>query len=133
METTERGQGKRRGLAGLHTLTLSLSFLVCVLGTVQPGAPVLDGQEAKRIFSRANPEDFKGNEFCADCHTDIVKNFSASGHAAFMTDSHLPADHRGCEGCHGAGGIHQADKDPEVVSFTSFSPKESSAACLRCH
>ena len=115
------------------------SLLLCVVsaslfvGAAFPGKATGPGQEAARIFKRAKAEDFKGDEYCAACHEDKVANFAGSPHAACMSSDKLPPDKRGCEGCHGAGGVHQAENDPEVVSFRSMSPKESSAACLRCH
>ena len=70
---------------------------------------------------------------CAECHASKAAHFSESAHAAYMSDPKLPLDRRGCQGCHGPGYIHQAEDNAEVISFTKMSPKESSAACLRCH
>ncbi len=89
--------------------------------------------QAQKLFSRAKPDDFMGDQGCAECHPSTTTNFAKSGHASMMADPHLPLDKRGCEGCHGPGHIHQAEQNPEVISFTKMTPKESSAACLRCH
>lgn len=70
---------------------------------------------------------------CVECHPKVSRNFGGSPHAALMSDPNLPLDKQGCQGCHGPGHIHQAEENPEVISFTKMSPKESAAACLRCH
>lgn len=89
--------------------------------------------QAERLFARATPDDYMGENGCAECHSSITKNFTASAHAPMVSDPNLPLDKRGCQGCHGPGHIHQAEENPEVISFTKMSPKESSAACMRCH
>lgn len=89
--------------------------------------------QADKLFARAKPDDYMSEEGCAECHGGITKNFPASPHAAMVSDQSLPLDKRGCQGCHGPGHIHQDEDNPEVISFTKMSPKESSAACLRCH
>lgn len=92
-----------------------------------------NASQAERLFSRATPDDFMGNEGCESCHEEKVAAFAASGHAPFMADPKLPLNKRGCEGCHGPGEIHQAEEDAEVIAFRKMTPKESSAACMRCH
>ncbi len=84
-------------------------------------------------FAQAKPEDYIGDQACVDCHSDTSHNFNQSAHAACMDDTKLPLAQRGCEGCHGPGKAHQDNPDVKVISFTELSPKDSSAACLRCH
>ncbi len=97
-------------------------------------APLAKGaSQAEKLFARATPDDYMNEEGCAECHGSITKNFPASPHASLVSDEKLPLSKRGCQGCHGPGRIHQADDNAEVISFTKMSPKESSAACLRCH
>ena len=98
-------------------------------GTVQSKG----SSQAEKLFARAKPDDYMSEEGCAECHANTVKNFPASPHASLVSDPNLPLDKKGCQGCHGPGHIHQDEKNPEVISFTKMSPKESSAACLRCH
>lgn len=113
-------------------------FLIAGLGTLVYGA-VAEGQRgpeksiADKLFARAAADDYMGDEGCMDCHSDKAKAFSGSAHAAFMNSDHLALDKKGCEGCHGPGFIHQADENPEVLAFRKMDPKESAAACLRCH
>lgn len=114
-------------------------LLLCVgLVSLLYGASTLDqrGQpksQAQKLFARAKPDDYMGEQGCADCHADKVAAFKNSPHSACMLDPKLPLEKRGCEGCHGPGYIHRADENPEVIAFTKMSPEESSAACLRCH
>lgn len=103
---------------------LSFGFV----GAQKPGQ-----SQAEKLFARAKPDDFMGDSGCAGCHEAYAASFAESAHAAVVSNPHLPADKRGCEGCHGPGGIHQADENAENISFRKMTPKESSAACLRCH
>lgn len=106
------------------------TFLVAgVAANQQKTAP----SQAQKIFARAKADDFMGDSGCNDCHSKTVEAFHGSGHEAFMKNPKAPLEKQGCEGCHGAGSIHQADENPEVIAFRSMTPKESSAACLRCH
>lgn len=89
--------------------------------------------QAEKLFARAKPDDYMSQQGCAECHASISANFPASPHAALVSDASLPLDKQGCQGCHGPGNIHQAEEGAEVISFTKMTPKESSAACLRCH
>lgn len=89
--------------------------------------------QAEKLFARATPEDYMSEAGCGECHSERVKNFPASPHAALVSDESLPLDKRGCQGCHGPGHIHQADENAEVIAYRKMSPKESAAACLRCH
>lgn len=88
---------------------------------------------AEKLFARANPDDYMSDRGCMECHEKKATHFSESAHAAFMSDPDLPQDRRGCQGCHGPGYIHTNEEDGEVVAFLKWTPKESSAACLRCH
>lgn len=118
----------------IQAIILGAGVAMLVLGVAhseQAKASATD--QAKKLFARAKPDDYTGNEACAECHKETSKNFAASPHAAFMSDPKLPLDRQGCEGCHGPEHIHQAEENPEVIAFEKMSPKESSAACLRCH
>lgn len=89
---------------------------------------------AAKLFSRANADDYMSSDnACGECHSGIKKNFASSPHSASVSSSELPLDKKGCQGCHGPGNIHQAEQNAEVISFAKLSPKESAAACLRCH
>jgi predicted CXXCH cytochrome family protein len=89
--------------------------------------------QADRLFARATEDDYMSDAGCAECHSEKAAHFAESPHAAYMSDPKLPLDKRGCQGCHGPGYIHQAEENPEVIAFLKWSPKESAAACLRCH
>jgi len=117
----------------LQSLILGLGIAGILFGSVGPQQKAEVRSQAEKLFARATDDDFLGDEACFACHEDKAAHFKASPHAAFMADPKLPNSKRGCEGCHGPGGIHQADENAEVIAFRSMSPKESSAACMRCH
>ena len=117
----------------IQAIILTLGVAMFLYGSANTNQQGTVADQAKKLFARAKPDDFMGDEGCVDCHGDKVKNFKESPHAALVADPHLPVDRRGCEGCHGPGFIHQAEENAEVISFTKMSPKESAAACLRCH
>ncbi|MFN8221151.1 MAG: cytochrome c3 family protein [Fimbriimonadales bacterium] len=89
--------------------------------------------QADKLFARATPDDYMGDEGCASCHAEKAAAFKASPHAALVADPSRPLGKKGCEGCHGPGGIHRAEENAENINFRTMSPKESAAACLRCH
>ena len=89
--------------------------------------------QISQIFAQAKPEDYIGDQACVECHSTKSHGFNASAHFAPMSDPQLPLAKRGCEGCHGPGKAHQDDPAVELISFEKLSPKESAAACLRCH
>lgn len=118
----------------LQALILATGLALLTYGFTTSGQQASHKQsQADKLFARAKEEDFFGDAACGACHEKASLGFQNSAHAAFVADSKLPANKRGCEGCHGPGGIHQAEENAEVISFRSMSPKESSAACLRCH
>ena len=118
-----------------QALVLAIGIVMLALGVSggAAGDQAKGKSQAERLFARATPDDYMSQQGCAECHSKIVENFPASPHAALVADANLPLDKQGCQGCHGPGNIHQAEENPEVISFTKMSPKESSAACLRCH
>lgn len=133
-ESLDEGQKRsNRGFARLTSLVLVLSFALlsyCFATTAVQQTPK---SKADKLFARAKDEDFAGSTFCAECHEKKFNEFNQSAHSMFMTDSSLPANKRGCEGCHGPGKIHQAEENAEVIGFRGMDAKEASAACLRCH
>lgn len=114
-------------------LILVLGVAMFIYGSANSEQQSGGSDQAKKLFARAKADDFMGDEGCVDCHGTKVKAFGESPHAAYMKDEKLPLERRGCEGCHGPGMIHQADENAEVIAFRKMTPKESAAACLRCH
>lgn len=117
----------------IQALLLTVGFVSLIYGGASLGQKAPPHSQAEKLFARAKADDFGGDSSCAGCHAEKAAAFKHSPHAAYMIDPKLPLDKKGCEGCHGPAGLHQAEKDPENISFTKMSPKESSAACLRCH
>jgi predicted CXXCH cytochrome family protein len=117
----------------VQAVILSLGIGMLLYGAANADQSTKSADQARKLFARAKADDFMGDEGCVDCHGEKAKSFKQSPHAAFMSDPKLPNDKRGCEGCHGPGFIHQADENAEVIAFRKMDPKESAAACLRCH
>lgn len=87
----------------------------------------------KALFAQAKSSDFVGDAKCAECHEDKVNQFHKSGHAAYVQKVGLPQDKMGCESCHGPGGLHTREDNPQVIAYGKISPKAVAEACLRCH
>lgn len=118
----------------IQTVVLILGVASLIYGSLGTQQSNRSAQSAAaKLFARAKADDFMGDEFCLDCHREKAVNFKASAHYAVMNAPDLSSNRKGCEGCHGPGGIHQADENPEVIAFRAMDAKESSAACLRCH
>lgn len=115
------------------SILLLVGIISLVVGSAaverQPNNP----SRADKLFARAKADDFLGDSSCASCHAEKASHFEGSPHASFMTNPQSPNDKKGCEGCHGPYGIHQAEENPEVIAFRKWPAKDSSAACLRCH
>ena len=115
----------------LQSVVLAIGVGMLLFGFASPeqkkGASVAD-----KLFARAKANDYmSGDASCGECHAGVTKIFASSPHSAFVASSDLPLDKKGCQGCHGPGNIHQAEQNPEVISFTKLSQKESAEACLR--
>jgi len=127
----------------IQAIVLSIGIATLVFGAMQtgkspapkaaPDKPDTAVIQVNQRFSQAKPEDYIGDEACVECHSTKSHSFIASAHFASMSDPKLPISQRGCEGCHGPGKAHQDDPAVELISFVKLSPKDSSAACLRCH
>jgi len=71
-----------------------------------------------------------GAEQCAQCHTEVNKNYRRSQHSVRDVE---------CEQCHGAGSLHleaggytKESKD-KIISFKDRTPEQANGACLSCH
>lgn len=117
----------------IETVLLGIGIASIVAGSAFVEQKPAAQSTADKLFAKAKEDDFTGSTACAECHESKVDNFAHSAHYAFSQIEDLPLNKRGCEGCHGPGKIHTQEKDPEVIAFKKMSPKESSAACLRCH
>lgn len=128
----------------LGTVVLGLGVVALLVGAPpkadKPADKPAPPKESKHdagfplsLFAKAKADDFIGTAGCEGCHADKVANFRMSGHATYVSDPKLPADKQGCEACHGPGMLHTAEDNPQVIAYSKVSPKEASAACLRCH
>jgi predicted CXXCH cytochrome family protein len=73
---------------------------------------------------------YVGNQACADCHRDIVREFPASPHARIHSETAAMAGQTGCESCHGPGSKHI-----ESGGGRNFiiNPRNDPASCFQCH
>lgn len=91
------------------------------------------------LFSQATEDDYIDDAMCAGCHKSAHASFENSPHALYVGNPKSPVDRRGCQSCHGPGGPHISNLEDEkeiykhIISYTRVKPKESAAACLRCH
>lgn len=115
--------------------TACLLLLTGFAGT-RPALAAGAGQQqasASQNKAAAEPGDYVGQETCATCHEDVVKNFGTNPH------SRLTLEHAGkgvtCESCHGPGKAH-VDGGGDVTKIFRFdqaTAKETDARCLTCH
>lgn len=88
------------------------------------------------VANAEGPAAFIGNKACAECHDEVVAEFTTSFHAkAWAADAKFGA--AGCESCHGPGSAHQQDQTrASIVAFTKGArrdPEQLSGQCLACH
>jgi predicted CXXCH cytochrome family protein len=117
----------------IQACALTVGLLLLAFGVVKSEQVSSRDSHAARLFARATPDDFLGDEACSSCHSNKTDVFGASPHAAFVAHADLPLEKRGCEGCHGPGAIHLDEDNPDIIAFRKMTPDESSKACLRCH
>lgn len=73
--------------------------------------------------------EFVGNENCAQCHAELVRDFKTATHARLQAKG-TNAMHLGCEACHGPGSLHaQAGGGRSNI----LNPRRDSDTCFQCH
>lgn len=73
--------------------------------------------------------EFVGNQNCAQCHAETVRDFKTSTHARLQAKG-TNAVMLGCEGCHGPGSLHaQAGGGKHNI----LNPRRDSETCFKCH
>jgi DmsE family decaheme c-type cytochrome len=78
-----------------------------------------------------------GTEICKGCHEDRYNTYIISTHSRKAIPN-SPANHEGCEACHGPGAAHVEKSGEGGVGIFIFSKrladaKQKSAKCLECH
>lgn len=121
----------RRSIISMACLLLLTGFA----GTRLSQAAAHGPQQAATSQEKAavNPADYVGQETCATCHGDVVKNFAGNPH------SRLALQHSGkgvtCESCHGPGKAHvEGGGDvTKIFRFDKANAKQIDETCLGCH
>jgi DmsE family decaheme c-type cytochrome len=126
--------GKVKAWAGL-SIPFVIFFLCGLNVMFARKAPAAKGQSvASWQTPVAAPEsDYVGQEVCAGCHQDKVKQMATTVHADAQVAG-APYD-KGCETCHGPGKAHVAgggDKT-KIFAFQDADSSAISARCLTCH
>jgi DmsE family decaheme c-type cytochrome len=114
--------GVQRGEA-MRTLTLLLLVACAAFGQREPKVP-----------ERAPT--FVGSNVCQSCHPDVSQKFYKNPHFKSVASGKEPADHTGCEGCHGPASAHVealGGKTTIPRAFSLMTPKAAMDTCLNCH
>ena len=77
---------------------------------------------------------YVGSEECAVCHEDVFEYYRKTVHYK-VRDFEVAGRERGCEGCHGPGSAHIAEKGKIelIIGFNNLTAAQSSSICLKCH
>ena len=83
----------------------------------------------------AQPNKYAGSAACQMCHPQIAKFFYRNPHYRSVASGREAPENTGCEGCHGPGQAHIANRGGKesIVAFSALSKSEAQEACLRCH
>jgi DmsE family decaheme c-type cytochrome len=81
--------------------------------------------------------EFVGSEVCLTCHEEQGRNMMKNPHWKKAVKL-APINARGCESCHGPGGVHAEKGGGKgvggLIAFSkNESPEKRSNTCLRCH
>jgi len=77
-----------------------------------------------------------GSAACKTCHPDVWSTFFKNPHYKTLVSDKWPAEHKGCEGCHGPGKAHVEARGGKTTiprAFSLMSPKATIETCTGCH
>lgn len=109
-------------------LIFCAACIICLMGacsytdiTVLPALPAPDAT-------------YVGSEGCAVCHDEAYEYYRRTVHYK-VRYFEVPGQELGCEGCHGPGSVHAAERGSldKIIGFDKLTPAQSSAICLKCH
>ncbi len=125
----------RRVLSVLSHCFVGLALLVFMSSCVSMSD--LKGSSSKTSVPVIQGAQYVGSESCADCHDEVVDNFSKTIHGRIEAFETKPMGvQKGCESCHGPASKHIDEEDPsKILTFKGrkLTPQEKSAICLQCH
>jgi DmsE family decaheme c-type cytochrome len=109
---------------------MKLRALLLACGALAVAATWAASDDAAR-----KPGAIAGDQACAACHEDIVKQVARTVHGAARPSGWKADVPWGCEGCHGPGQEHvDAGGDAsKIVRLGQLTPEKRSEACLGCH
>lgn len=107
----------KRALAVFGAVALAIGLISCATNRAVVVPPEIPGAQ------------FVGSETCNDCHGEIGRDFKTATHARLQARGENAA-HLGCEGCHGAGSLHNQSGG---AAGTIINPRKSADVCFRCH
>lgn len=74
-----------------------------------------------------------GAAVCMTCHSSFAKLWASLKHSQAMSAETVPADKRGCEGCHGPGSEHVSRDRKKIVAWAKLDTAAQAKVCLQCH
>ncbi len=81
------------------------------------------------------PSQYVGSTVCKGCHSDVWLNFDKNPHYKSLVSESVPAESRGCEGCHGPGRAHVESSGNKTLirAYSLMTPSQVLNSCLTCH
>lgn len=102
-----------------------VAFALSATGQAGPSGPVRGpGQEEAGYI---------GTPMCMTCHHTYATLWASVEHSELMSEPPVPANQRGCEGCHGPGELHVGPDRKAIVSWDDLEVKQRATICLPCH
>jgi len=76
---------------------------------------------------------YVSSKICFECHHDVARVWAQVQHSQWILDEKLPEHLKGCEACHGPGGLHVIQRPSNIVAWVKLTVAEQGEICLQCH